>query len=368
MHRTTGLPSRFYGVRAPLVAWLLLGACTGKGTDAAGDGPSGDSGESHTSDTHTSDSDSGEAEDSGGVAPGHYFPGGAPWYTDVHDAHVDTTSDDVIRWLDARGWGLGHMQIDFSMEVLDTDGTAPFRSFTPNRGYFYSPDCDQAKVPIPEGGAIEGESGYACASGGDCHLIVPDWSAMKLYEMWKADIRADNFSGGCLAVWDMTRVYGPEGRGEQCTSADAAGFPIAPLLFSADEVAAGEIDHAIRFILPNEEMRAGVFVAPATHAGGPSADSPAPPYGVHLRLRDDYPLDTLPNDGARTIARAMQTYGMFLADGGNVALTARSDRFTEHKWRDLIDSHALEDIQPSDFEVLDMGAEIPLTYECVRTH
>lgn len=47
------------------------------------------------------------------------------------------------------------------------------------------------------------------------------------------------------------QVYPDDGRGEQCTSADAAGFPMSTLLFTADEVYAGEINHAIRFILPN---------------------------------------------------------------------------------------------------------------------
>jgi hypothetical protein len=36
---------------------------------------------------------------------------------------------------------------------------------------------------------------------------------------------------------------------------------------------------------------------------------------VHLRLRRDFPLASLPNDGARTVAVALQRYGMFLADG-----------------------------------------------------
>ncbi len=169
---------------------------------------------------------------------------------------------------------------------------------------------------MPAGGALEGEAGYRCASDGDCHLIVEDRQRMRLFEMWRADIAGDSFRGGCLAVWDMTRVYPPSGRGEQCTSADAAGFPIAPLLFSADEVAAGAIDHAIRFILPNARIRRGVYVHPATHAGAPSGPAEAPPYGARLRLRSDYPVSSLPA-GAQVVARALQRYGMLLADGGD---------------------------------------------------
>jgi serine/threonine-protein kinase len=165
----------------------------------------------------------------------------------------------------------------------------------------------------------------------------------------------------------MTRVYPPSGRGEQCTSADAAGYPIAPLLFTADEVAAGSIDHAIRFILPNARIRSGVYVHPATH-GTPSTSGPAeaPPYGTRLRLRADYPLDRLPNAGARVVARAMQRYGILLSDGGNIALTARSDRFTTAKWSGLLGSRDLDALRPADFAMIEAGERIPLTLDCVR--
>ena len=78
----------------------------------------------------------------------------------------------VISWLsNAGGWGGGAMQIDFSIKVLEADASAPFRSFTRTED-FYQPDCDFQSVPVPAGGAIEGEDGYECVGNGDCHLIV----------------------------------------------------------------------------------------------------------------------------------------------------------------------------------------------------
>ena len=230
---------------------------------------------------------------------------------------MDAQSAAVIAWLSsAGGWGLGHLQIDFSLEVLQADANTPLLTFARTDDW-YDPDCDFAAVPVPPGGALEGESGYECVSDGDCHLIVVYPPTQKLYEMWRANITGGVFYGGCLAIWDMTRVYTPKGRGENCTSADAAGYPIAPLLFNADEVQAGWIDHAIRFILPNSRIRNGVYVHPATHStGATSGGSNAPPYGARLRLRADYPVDTLPSAGARVVARAMQRYGILLADGG----------------------------------------------------
>jgi serine/threonine-protein kinase len=300
-----------------------------------------------------------------GGSQGHYFPAGTPWTTDVSNAPTDPASGEIIEWLDGQGWGFGRMQIDFSIDVLTAGADTPRRTFEPT-DKFYSPDCDHVPVPVPPGGNLEGESGYACTTDGDCHLIVVERDEQRLYEMWRANIEGDTFYGGCLAVWDLTRVYGERGRGGQCTSADAAGFPIAPLLFSADEVAAGEIAHAIRFILPNPSIRAGVYVHPATHAGGPSGPPTAPPYGVRLRLRADFPLDSLPNDGARVVARAMQRYGMLLADGGDIALTAQSDRHTTAKWDGLLGPRDLDTIRPGDFEVIAMGEIVELTYDCER--
>jgi hypothetical protein len=296
-----------------------------------------------------------------------YFPRASVWYQDVSFWPEDAQSAAVIQWLSAAGgWGLGRMQIDFSLEVLQADANTPWLTFTPTEDW-YDPDCDFAVVPVPPGGALEGESGYACVGDGDCHLIVAHPPSQKLYEMWRANIVDGVFYGGCLAIWDMTRVYPPQGRGENCTSTDAAGYPIAPLLFNADEVQAGWIDHAIRFILPNTRIRHGVYVHPATHStGATSGGSAAPPYGARLRLRADYPVDTLPSAGARVVARAMQRYGLLLADGGNVALTAQSDRFTPAKWAGLLDSHDLVAIQVSDFVLVDGGVRIPYTGDCVR--
>jgi serine/threonine-protein kinase len=295
-----------------------------------------------------------------------YFPRESAWYRDVSNEPLDPESAVVIAYLDSVGWGTGTMRIDFSIEVLEAAPDAPLLAFTPTEDHFL-PDCDLDPVPVPPGGALEGEEGYECRGDGDCHLIVVDRSRLRLYEMWRADIVGGTFLGGCLAVWDMARVYPPSGRGEQCTSADAAGYPIAPLLFSADEVAAGSIDHAIRFILPNSRIRRGEYVHPATHGTRATSGPPqAPPYGARLRLRADFPLETLPNEGARTVARAMQRHGMLLADGGQIALTAQSDRFTQAGWAGLLGPRDLDALRPRDFEMIAGGARIPLTLDCVR--
>jgi hypothetical protein len=360
-----------------LLVASLLTACSGDGgqtTRSADD--SGTSvpltppdasrpvGDASTPDAASSKPDASQPASSNGA---HYFPDGAFMYQRVDTAAVDPDSSTITRWLaDNGGWGTGSMRIDFSIEVLSADANTPKRTFTRSDA-FYTPDCDTAPFPVPEGGVLEGESGYACEGDGDCHLIVVSRAEQRLYEMWRANIVGNSFSGGCTVLWDMSRVYGPEGRGEQCTSADAGGFPIAPLLFTADEVAAGNVDHAIRFILPNARMRSKTYQHPGNHAGGPTGPADAPIYGSRWRLKGSFDLASLPNDGARAVARGLQRFGMVLADGGNIALTAQSDRSTKAKWEGLLGTRDLAAIQPTDFEVVQTGEPIALTYECART-
>ena len=86
-----------------------------------------------------------------------------------------------------------------------------------------------------------------------------------------------------------------------------------------------------------------------------------------MRLRKDFPLDSLPSDGARVVAKALQDYGMFLADGGNIALTAASDRFSQHTWDSVgVDGLSLTAIQVTDMEVVDMGTPIDWSGDCIR--
>lgn len=297
-----------------------------------------------------------------------FFPQGAIWTKDVSKEPVDPQSDKVIGWLaNAGGWGRGKMQTDLSLRVMQADANTPRVPFKKGEG-FYSPDSDEVKsVPLPPGGGMEGEKDYQCdIHEDDCHFIVVDRSQQKLYEAFQANYTGDKLVARFIAVWDLTRVYPPSGRGEGCTSADAAGFPIAPLLFNADELAAGSINHALRFTLPNPRMREGVYVHPATHAGGPSGPASAPPYGVHFRLKASYDVSSL-KPAAQVVARAMQKYGMFLSDGGNIALTSQNDADTTAKYADEdFTSHDMERLKVTDFEVVDMGAPIRLRDDCDR--
>lgn len=227
-------------------------------------------------------------------------------------------------------------------------------------------------MPVPVDANIEGSTDLSCdVSGstvgqGDCHLLVVDQEERKLHEVYQADKRGEDITATSYVVWDLDKAYPDTLRGPQCTSADAAGFPIAALIPTADEVAAGEVDHALRFNLPVDRIKKGVFAAPATHAGpAESADPDATTYGMRLRLTPDFDESGY-SDSQKVILRALKSYGMLLSGGAQVPLDFADDRTTTAKWADLgIDAHTFSAITPDQFEVVDLGQEVTATNDCV---
>ena len=331
------------------------------------------------------------------AAPPPRFPAGAVWHQDISAAPPHPDSATMISTLVGEGgWGSGNrFQIDFSFHVRQlAPGEMPMRYPVVQHAFYddyYLPDSEPlgTMMPVPADAAFEGENGLTCNNeDNDCHLIVRDGSL--LYELYSGNLSGGQLDSLGLIIWDLSVVYPPEGRGEHCTSADAAGFPIAPLLPNADEVSAAasqsnaDLGHAIRFILPNQRMASDaslggvqgrLYVRPATHAGGPSGPVNSVPYGARLRLRSNFPMAGY-NAAAQVLLRTMQRYGIVLADGGNIALTFESDRHTTATWDGLgIDSRTFWDGSPgnrtpvlvSDFTVLDTGPRIGETYDCVRS-
>ena len=311
---------------------------------------------------------------SGGAAGGsamtgsYRFPASSTIYQDISGAAVDAESTPIMSALDASGWGSG-LGIDVSFTVLTADASVARRSFTSSGD---EPDCDTAPVPVPSGGNIEGNPDYHCADGGDCHLLV--YQGTRLYELYQADVSngsavGGTFTGSCEVVWDLTHDYWQPmapptfGRGDHCNGADAADLPMAPLILTSSDVTSGEITHALRFTLPNGLIQKSVYVHPATHIGGPSGVGPTfLPYGARLRLRGDYDLSKLPSDAARTVARALQRYGMFLADGGSLFVSATVDV------QNVIATSSLRSLKATDFEMVDGGSRYTWSdYQCKRT-
>jgi hypothetical protein len=195
-------------------------------------------------------------------------------------------------------------------------------------------ESDRVTYPIPA--KVKREA------GSDRHILMLDKSSCKLYELFDARRSGGTWRAGSGAVWNLgSNHLRPNG----WTSADAAGLPILPGLVRWDEVHDGAIRHALRFTAPT--TRAG-HIYPARHDAGDSASVALPPMGLRVRLKASVDISRYPKH-ARVILRALQLYGMILADNGSPwYVTGAPDRH----WDDDA-LHTLHQIHGSDFEVVD---------------
>ncbi len=156
------------------------------------------------------------------------------------------------------------------------------------------------------------------AGGGDAHLAVVDQSSGWEYDFdWVQDKPA---GGGTLTVsWGgRTRIDG-DGLGSDAT---AAHFGLLAGIIRAQEMAAGQINHALFMMVG---CTAHAYLYPADGFAYDCADqTDAPAVGQYFWLQmTDTEIDALDvPDWKKTILRALSRYGAFVGDtGGNEAFT-----------------------------------------------
>ena len=131
-----------------------------------------------------------------------------------------------------------------------------------------------------------------------------------LYELDGAQYDASGSTAVSGAIWNLnSNALRPAG----WTSADAAGLPILPGLVRYDEVQSGVITHAIRM---TAEATDTSYLWPARHEAGTSSNPDLPPMGARFRLKADYDISGY-SAQAQVVLRAMQQYGLILADNGS---------------------------------------------------
>ncbi|TML52932.1 MAG: hypothetical protein E6G16_05255 [Actinobacteria bacterium] len=205
----------------------------------------------------------------------------------------------------------------------------------------YADESDRVRYPIPRHVHIEG----GAHATGDRHAILVDKSTCRLYELYDLRHTGRGWTAGSGATWNLRSNHlRPAG----WTSADAAGLPIFPGLARWDEAKRGVIDHALRFTAP-ETRRA--YVYPARHYASNSSDPALPPMGLRIRLKAGVNIASFPRQ-ARVVLRALQRYGMILADNGSpwYVSGAPSPRWNN----DAL--HALGRLTGADFEVVDTSS------------
>jgi len=175
--------------------------------------------------------------------------------------------------------------------------------------------------PVPQDCAIEGWGGNTSTdpTGGDRHICVVNTQSCLLIESWNSVRLANGFQISNSAVFNLSQKL-PQ-RPDTWTSADAAGLPIYPLLLKYGEIAAGSIDHAIRFTALRAQA---AFVHPGSHFG-PYHNANYPVYGSRFRLKASYNISGYSSDG-QVFLRALKKYGLIFADqGSTVFITGTTD-------------------------------------------
>jgi hypothetical protein len=207
----------------------------------------------------------------------------------------------------------------------------------------YASESDGHDYPLPRGVAIEGGP----HSTGDRHVIVVNRDTCTDYELYAAYPHAGGrrWTAGSGAIFNLrSDKLRPAG----WTSADAAGLAILPGLARYSEVAAGAIDHALRF---TADCTGNRYVYPARHAAASCKGAFAPPMGLRVRLKASVNISHLPYQ-ARVIAHALKLYGLILADNGSPwYISGAPDR----RWNDDA-LHQLGQLSGRDFQVVDTSS------------
>jgi hypothetical protein len=277
------------------------------------------------------------------IAGCNIFPVDHIWNTPIDDLPVDANSAAYINTIGA-GTGL---HPDFGSGVWPPGSSSPIGiPFTTVPGtqplvdvsFGYAGESDPGPYPIPPDAPIEGGP----SSDGDRHVLVLDRDNCVLYEMWNSWPQSGgSWYAGSGAIFDLkSYTLRPDG----WTSADAAGLPILPGLVRYDEVASGEIRHAIRFTAPETRH---AYVWPARHYASDLTGSQYPPMGQRFRLKADFDITGFSPE-VQVILQAMKTYGIILADNGSSWFISGAP---DERWdNDVL--HELGQVHGSDFEAV----------------
>lgn len=275
------------------------------------------------------------------------FPPDNIWNAPVDTLPVHPNSAAYIATIGANahvhaGFGSGEWPpgsgVPIGMPYVVVPGSQPKVTVT----FYYDHESDPGPYPIPSDAPIEGGPN----SDGDRHVLIVDRDNCILYEMYSAFPQPDgSWYAGSGAVFDLSsNALRPAG----WTAADAAGLPILPGLVRYDEVAEGEIRHALRFTAPQTRQ---AYVWPARHHASYLTGAQYPPMGQRFRLRANFDVSGF-SPQAQVILRALKKYGMMLADNGSAWYMPG---VPDERWdNDAI--YELRQVHGSAFEAVDVSS------------
>jgi hypothetical protein len=253
-------------------------------------------------------------------APFHFFSASSFWNLPLgEDAALDPASTEIVNafnaeiagdttsglppWINTTSWSVPIYTVPADQPtvsvVLEPSSTAP------------ALQAAWRAVPVP--------AGARPAAGNEKVLVVWQPSSDRLWEFWRMESKEGRWhatwGGAMQGVSSDPGFYGPwawpeakSGWGVSASSLDLLGG-----LISLEDLARGEIDHAIAIAVPN--VRAGVYAAPAQRTDGASNSPRSLPEGARLRLDPHLDLQALHLPHlTMMIAQAAQRYGFVVRD------------------------------------------------------
>jgi hypothetical protein len=278
------------------------------------------------------------------------LPPDNPWHEDISQLPVHELSAAIVKSIGA-DLPLG-FNLDMNFVIVPADqplvdvkvteypnesdpGPFPIPSNAPIENWPLARNEDTKALPRP-GTTLEQ---FQREGTGDRHLIVVDPARGKFHEFWQARLTDSGWQASQATTFDL---YTNRLRPERWTSSDAAGLPILPSIVRYDEIARGEVNHALRVTVQKTRRE---YVYPARHFASPHTDPALPRMGERLRLRRDFDISGFPPH-AQAVLKALKRYGMFVADNGsNWLLSIAPDR----RIKGL---ESLSRVKGADFEVI----------------
>ena len=217
------------------------------------------------------------------------YPKDHVWNVPIDTLPVDRMSSTYIA--SAGSSAYLYVYPGFSLNIVDRN--------TPKYTVDFKYTSDKGPYPIPANPLIE-------TASSDSHMLLVQPDTNYFYHLFDAQKDADgSWSAGSGAVFDLsTYALRPDG-----TTSDAAGLPILPGLIRYDEIASGEIDHALRITTWTSQ---NTHIWPARHHAGIS-NTAFPPMGQRFRLKASFDISKY-TPQQQVVLKAMKKYGMILAD------------------------------------------------------
>jgi hypothetical protein len=280
----------------------------------------------------------------------------SPWNTPIGPNPVlDPQSNTYINAIADNNLPLTSDVDQYTIPVYRFNASTPLRTVKLS-GYFSAYDAgDNSRkspgfaptvsgIPVPEN-ALQ-------SSGTDGQIVIWNPETGVEYSFWQ-------FKRDASGAYTATNGYryhttaGYYGRFADGRSGRGAGTPYFAGLVRKWEIDRGRIDHALAFAY---DAPSGAFRYPASKSDGlGDIHSVDPPEGARIQLDPSLTDADLTKLGlspaARTIAKALQTYGMYVIDNSRSSKVYLEDRMTAG-WDATIDRHLVSKLPWNAFRVV----------------